>query len=136
MGKTKKTSSRRSSPSLVDELFIKMSTHQTIIKLYHFQTRLYSGHKTSDSYYSKFLELSDQFLEVAQGIYGRISLKHFNISGDTLRDSSIIAYLTKFGKYLETMEAQSITNTDLLNIRDEMLAEVNQFKYLHNIEKK
>lgn len=114
---------------VVDEWFTEFTKHQVMMKLFHFQTKKYGGHKTSDSYLSKFLDNMDKFMEVAQGIYGRVDLKHFDVCGDVVSDSSITHCLTQFGKYLEAM-TDRIKCTDLLNIRDEMLGEVNQFKYL------
>jgi hypothetical protein len=122
-------STSKRSHSEVDEWFTEFTKHQVIMKLFHFQTKAYGGHKTSDSYLSKFLENMDKFMEVAQGIYGRVDLKHFDICGNVISDSSITHCLTSFGKYLESM-TDRIKCTDLLSIRDEMLGEVNQFKYL------
>ena len=128
--KTHKRSSASKMPHcIVDEWFTEFTKHQIMMKLFHFQTKAYGGHKTSDSYLSKFLENMDKFMEVAQGIYGRVDLKHFDICGNVISDSSITHCLTSFGKYLESM-TDRIKCTDLLNIRDEMLGEVNQFKYL------
>lgn len=114
---------------MVDEWFCEFTKHQVMMKLFHFQTKAYGGHKTSDAYLSKFLDNMDKFMEVAQGIYGRVDLKHFDICGDVVSDATITHYLTKFGNYLSDM-THHIKCTDLLNIRDEMLGEVNQFKYL------
>lgn len=114
---------------MVDEFFIEFTKHQIMMKLFHFQTKLYGGHKTSDAYLSKFLDIMDKFMEVAQGIYGRVDLKHFDICGDTVTDTTITFKLTTFAKYLENL-SNHIKCTDLLNIRDEMLGEVNQLKYL------
>ena len=127
--KTHKHSASKMPHCIVDEWFTEFTKHQIMMKLFHFQTKAYGGHKTSDSYLSKFLENMDKFMEVAQGIYGRVDLKHFDICGNVISDSSITHCLTSFGKYLESM-TDLIKCTDLLNIRDEMLGEVNQFKYL------
>lgn len=117
--------------SIINDIALEFFRHQLIIKLFHFQTKKYGAHKTSDAYLSKFLKLYDDFLETAQGIYGRINIKQVNIPVQTTNDNSIISFIDKFCNYLSSFETTcNINNTDLLNIRDEILGEADQFKYL------
>jgi len=117
--------------NVLNEVVQEFFKHQLIIKLFHFQTQKYGAHKTSDKYLSKFLETYDTFLETAQGIYGRVSVKQCNLSIDTVDDTSIFQLLDAFSKFLSNIEnTHNIVNTDLLNLRDEMLGATDQFKYL------
>ena len=86
----------------LNQLAINMFNHYIAMKLYHFQTENYSAHKTSDSYIEKFLELKDRFLEVAQGIYGKINLKKYDIKGSSHNDENIFNHINGYIKYLNT----------------------------------
>ncbi len=104
--------------------------HQLTMKMYHFQTKEYAAHKTSDSYLDGFTTKLDKFMEVAQGKFGSTNLKSFDIKVETVTDKSINANIDQFAKILEKMSEDYKDHPDLLAIRDEILADVNQFKYL------
>lgn len=114
---------------LLNDLILVFFKHQFILKMYHFQTESYGAHKASDSYLDTFLDNLDKFFEIAQGIYGKLTLKKVHFNFNTLNDSNINNELNSFIDFLERMK-KNINNSDLLNIIDEMLGNVNQFKYL------
>ena len=108
-----------------------------LIKLYHWKTHSYATHKATDELYSKFNENMDKFIEVLLGKTGmRIDLT--NKKQITLYDLSnttqLINKVNSFKSYLVNLTNNKaikvMTNTDLLNIRDEMLGDMNQFLYL------
>jgi DNA-binding ferritin-like protein len=108
-----------------------------LIKLYHWKTQSYATHKATDELYSKFNENMDKFIEVLLGKTGmRIDLT--NKKQITLYDLSntpqLINKVNSFKNYLVNLTNNKaikvMTNTDLLNIRDEMLGDMNQFLYL------
>ena len=109
-----------------------------VIKIYHWKTRSFSQHKATDELYSKLNENIDHFIEVLLGKCGnRISLEHVkHISlKDFNHENQIMREMTDFKSFLIGLDDQlkhmgGMTNTDLLNIRDEILASVNQFLYL------
>ncbi len=105
-------------------------SHQIKLKLYHFQTNSYGAHKASDAYLTEFLANFDLFMEVAQGIYGKLETSELNISFETLNDNSIMNELDDFVEMLAQLSQYIVGNTDLLNIKDEMIAEANKLKYL------
>jgi hypothetical protein len=110
---------------------------QTNIKLYHWTTKSFARHKAADELVNKILELGDQFMEVYIGKHGRQTLKKpNNIKIMNLDDSSVIDYLDSSIKFLESDILKLIKkqDTDLLNIRDEMLSTINQTKYLFTLE--
>jgi hypothetical protein len=109
------------------------------VKLYHWQTHSYSRHKATDDILGKLDENIDQFVEVYMGKYGRPRM--------TPKTSTIrVANLTEVGalKFVKLciQELQGpITNslnakkdTDLLNIRDEMVGDLNQLLYLFTLK--
>jgi len=112
-----------------------------IIKMYHWKTRSYSTHKATDELYSKFNENMDKFIEVLLGKSGmRIDLT--NKKQISLHDLSslndLINKVNIFKSYLVNLTNNKaiklMTNSDLLNIRDEMLGDMNQFLYLLSLK--
>jgi len=113
-----------------------------LIKLYHWKTYSYSTHKATDDLYSKFNENMDKFIEVLLGKTGmRIDLtnkKQISLY-DLSNTSQLINKVNSFKSYLVNLTNNKaikvMTNTDLLNIRDEMLGDMNQFLYLLSFNK-
>jgi len=73
----------------------------------------------------------DQFLEVAQGIYGKISLSRYSVSGNIHNNQTINTHLNGMISYLKTKINTILSNyTELINLRDELLSDLEQLKYL------
>ncbi len=112
------------------------------IKLYHWMTLSYSRHKASDELYQKILDLSDKFMEVYIGKYGRPKMTSSANSANTIsytpmNDTNIIHYLKKTNDFLTNTILKHLhgeKDTDLLNIRDELLAAINQTIYLFTLD--
>lgn len=112
------------------------------IKLYHWQTKIYSRHKATDNLHSELSKLVDSFIETLHGI---IIYKHDNyriklsnntsISLNNLNDNEGLILLSTIKKYLESNDLKKIinNNTDLLNIKDEMLNVINKSNYLFTL---
>ena len=108
-----------------------------MIKLFHWKTHSYATHKATDELYSKFNEHMDKFTEVLLGKTGsRINL--MNVKSIPLVDlndaNQLIQKINTFKNYLVELTNNkaltSMSNTDILNIRDEILGDMNQFLYL------
>ena len=126
--KTNQNSANRIS---LNRLCMNLLNHQIVMKLYHFQTELYGAHKASDGYISKYADTLDKFLEVAQGIYGKITLKKYSLSGTAHNDENIIKHINGMITYWRTKIDDVLAEyTDLINIRDELVADAEQLKYL------
>jgi hypothetical protein len=106
------------------------------VKIYHWKTRSYATHKATDELYSKLNEHIDSFVEVLLGKTGdrvilpvhTIPLKDFSSVSDFKKE---LVLFKKFLIGLNSDKAMKImSNTDLYNIRDEILGDVNQFLYL------
>lgn len=120
------------SKSLI-EIFLQFPSQ---IKLYHWQTRSYPRHKASDDLFSGIQSLIDQFVETYQGKYQRIFLRNEGkIPVYDLTDNDIIKYIGEFKSFLQNDIFQVISenDTDLVNIRDEMLSLLNQTLYLFTL---
>lgn len=112
----------------------KLLTFQNQIKILHWQTVSYSEHKSLDDLFGDLGEHIDEFIETFMGKYGRImaqstfslSLQNYSTLAPMDLMNQMVSYLTV---ELPTMlDAQK--DTDLLNIRDEILGSVNKTKYL------
>jgi len=108
-----------------------------MVKLFHWKTHSYATHKATDELYSELNENIDKFIEVLLGKTGsRIDLMgHKSISLiDLNSQEQLKSKVESFKSYLVGLTnnkgLRSMTNTDLLNIRDEILGNMNQFLYL------
>ena len=107
------------------------------VKLYHWKTHSYSQHKATDELYSNLNKNIDSFVETMLGKNGsRINLS--KVKSIPLNDYSSLKDFEKkvdeFRTFLIEMTKDSnlniTNNSDILNIRDEILANINQFYYL------
>jgi hypothetical protein len=100
--------------------------------MYHWTTTSYSRHKATDEFGQKLLGLLDKFVEV---FIGRYKLKpnpcDITIYKQYMTDSGSENLLKQAQDYLQKMQ---IKDSDLLTIRDELLAEVNQTLYLYQLK--
>jgi len=115
-------------------IITKLLTYQNQVKILHWQTTSYSEHMSLGSLYSDLSEQIDGFVETFMGKYGRIiSQTSFNLSLENYKSMSPQNLLTDMEAYLinelPTM-LNAKTDTDLLNMRDEILGSVNKTKYL------
>jgi hypothetical protein len=108
-----------------------------MVKLYHWKTTSYATHKATDELYTNLNANIDKFIEVLLGKAGnRINL--MDKKSITLMDLNsperLRAHINSFKSYLISITnspaIKVMSNTDLLNIRDEILGNLNQFLYL------
>lgn len=119
------------------EITVKFLEILLMIKLFHWKTTSFATHKATDELYASLNTNIDNFIEVLLGKSGsrtdllnnkNIALIDLN-SQEQLKSKidSIKGYLVDLdsNKALRTM-----SNTDLFNIRDEILGNLNKFLYL------
>jgi DNA-binding ferritin-like protein len=104
------------------------------VKVYHWRTKSYAEHKATDELFSSLNENVDEFVEILLGkqVPVRLNLnkKVININDFTNREGFILLLqsytrvLIGFNEYLKG------TDSDLLNIRDEILGDINKTLYL------
>ena len=110
-------------------------------KVYHWQTQRKVGsfaqHNAFGTAYDDLTDHIDDFIEIYQGKRGAIVGKNgFTISLQNLDDNPI-TFVDEFVNYLTqhvTDALDPVADTELLNIRDEMLAILNQTKYRLNLK--
>ena len=108
-----------------------------MVKLFHWKTSSYATHKATDELYTKLNANIDSFIEILLGKSGsRIDLmSHKQIRlVDLSSQESLKREVEAFKGYLVSLNdnkaMQSMSNTDLFNIRDTILGDLNQFLYL------
>jgi DNA-binding ferritin-like protein len=131
---------RRQSTSLAafqKEIAVVFLEMLMMVKLYHWKTTSYATHKATDELYTKLNENIDSFIEILLGKSGsRIDLmsnKQIKLV-DLSNQESLKREVETFKGYLvglnDNKAIQSMSNTDLFNIRDTILGDLNQFLYL------
>ena len=113
-------------------------TARNQIKLYHWQTGIYSRHKATDEVVSKLDEHIDKYVEVYAGKYGRSRLNATTnrVELVNMSEGSIVKFVKSCITYLQTDLVRRLgdRDTDLVNIRDEMVADLNQLLYLFTLK--
>jgi hypothetical protein len=104
---------------------------QQQIRIYHWTTPIYNKHVVSGKLYENLDKLIDKFVETFLG-KNKLIAEPFTIS--VSNDINIVSILNRFKQFLMTdLELalnSGMKNTDLKNIRDEMLGVVNQSLFL------
>jgi hypothetical protein len=105
---------------------------QMNVKLYHWTTESYSNHKATNKLLENLSDLIDSFVEKYMGGHARPVLKSgSSIPIQNMSKSKYIKLLKQAQDYLRRdLEKIIAKNTELLNIRDEMLGEIDQGLYL------
>lgn len=104
------------------------------VKLYHWQTGSFARHKATDDLTATLDTLIDTFVEVYMGKYGRPTVSG-TIKLHNFSESAAKSFVAKQRGFLEKDLPRKIKkdDTDLLNIRDEILAELNKVLYLFTL---
>jgi DNA-binding ferritin-like protein len=119
------------------EVTIKFLEMLLAIKLYHWKTTSYATHKATDELYTKLNENMDSFIEILLGkTESRINL--LNQKSIKLMDMRSLEefkkYVMAFKQYLISLDNNKamrfMKNSDLYNIRDTILGDMNQLLYL------
>ena len=108
------------------------------IKLYHWQTYSYSRHKATDEVIENLDKNIDEFVEVYMGKYGRpkITTKTSSVHIGNMNEKSAVGFIKRcitilLGDLVKGLVAAR--DSDLFNIRDEILADLNQLLYLFTL---
>jgi hypothetical protein len=109
------------------------------IKLYHWQTRVYARHVATDSVVEKLDKSIDAYVEIYMGKYGRQRLtgKNTSITLQNITEAGATRLIHAAIKYLQgplTKTLNPAKDTDLMNIRDELIGDLNQLLYLFTLK--
>lgn len=105
---------------------------QQQLRIFHWQTDSYAQHKAFGSAYEELDDLVDTFVETYMGVFGRSKpTVVFQIELKPLSSPAVVnEVLLSFEEYLRDMSLDLKEFTDLLNIRDSIIGEVNKLRYL------
>jgi hypothetical protein len=111
---------------------------QLQLKINHWQTKGLARHKAFGKAHDELSDLIDEFVEISMGKYGRFvlddetnNIKLINLSEMNPKDmvSVCIDAIIEFTEDLDPKR-----DTDLLNLKDEMLGLLNKLLYLLTLE--
>lgn len=131
------TTSMQSIQKFEQEIVVKYLSLLNTVKIYHWKTQSYATHKATDELYSRLNKDIDKFVEVLLGKIGnRVDLT--KVKSIPIHDFTSLEQMKKeidnFKSYLVDLNSNKVmhimSNSDLYNIRDEILADLNQFLYL------
>jgi DNA-binding ferritin-like protein len=132
----KKCSTSNKKKSRIVAMFLEMLN---TIKLFHWKTKSYSAHKASDKLYENLGEKIDRFIEVLLGkCQTRINMVEQRVllvdiqNTDSMKEKlfEYRSFLIDINQYLNEKR-----DSDLLSIRDDILADINQTLYLLSFDK-
>lgn len=110
---------------------------QTQLKVYHWQTKGIARHEAFGKVYDELNDLTDEFVEQAMGQYGRFvlddetkNIQLFNLSESNPKDIVVTCCETLIS-FTDDIDPK---DTNLLNLRDEILGLLRKLSYLLTLE--
>lgn len=110
---------------------------QTQLKVYHWQTKGIARHESFGKVYDELNDLTDEFVEQAMGQYGRFvlddetkNIQIFNLSESNPKDIVVTCCETLIS-FTDDIDPK---DTNLLNLRDEILGLLRKLSYLLTLE--
>ena len=117
-------------PSHITKKFLELLN---MVKLYHWKTYSYAEHEATDMLYTKLSKHIDEFIEVLLGKDDSViekmekNLKMIDAKNTSDLKKRIYEYRDYFISMNKIFDKK---DSDLLNIRDEIVADLNRFLYL------
>jgi beta-xylosidase len=115
-----------------EEITLKLVQIQLQFKFLHWQTFGDAKHKAYGEIYDSMGDNIDKFVESMMGKYGRVEFdSEFSIMFQDISSLSVQSFMDGITEFLVGMTEQLDPkyDSDLLNIRDEILGDINQTKY-------
>lgn len=119
-------------------IITKLLTLVNQLKIYHWQTNSYAQHQAFGKIYDSISDLMDEYVEIFMGKYGKVKNKNgFDIKLKNIEDEDFYNFIDEFcnllvGEFVQNLDKEK--DTDLLNLRDEILSQLNKLKYLLTLE--
>lgn len=115
------------------EVILKLEEIQVQLRHLHWQTKSYAKHQAYGKVYEDMDDLIDEFAEVCMGKHGRPSfVGGYTIEGKDISEISVQEFVDETCDFLISLTEiyNPKEDSDLLNLRDEILALFNKLKYL------
>jgi hypothetical protein len=107
------------------------------IKIYHWQTHSFSQHKATDELIDALDKATDEYVEVYMGKYGRpkITSRNNTVRVQNMNEKSMIRFIKSCVDHLQGPLVKKLkpTDTDLFNLRDEILGDLHKVMYLFTL---
>lgn len=104
---------------------------QTQVKIWHWQTKIYAKHKALGKLYDFLANQLDEFTETAMGKYGRVDAIDITYNFVNVTDSGVNEAIDNcISDCVNLSRSLDKEDTDLLNLRDEIIGNLNKTKYL------
>jgi len=107
---------------------------QMELKLYHWRTFQYARHKSTDHLFERISGSIDRFVETYMGNFGKRVDCSPSIQIRVFSDKNADKLLKEFCVFLVSLTPTFEKQTDLLTIRDELLADCRQTQYLFTLQ--
>ena len=108
------------------------------IKLYHWQTHVFARHKASDDVIAALDTTIDEYVETYMGKYGRprLTARSNTVRVQNMTEKTAARFVKAAIAHLEGPLVKKLkpTDTDLVNLRDEMMGELNKILYLFTLK--
>jgi len=132
----KSNPSKRNFKKEIVTMFLKMLN---TVKLYHWRTYSYATHEATDGLYADLNKYVDEFVEVMMGkMDNRNKILNINLVNMNIHNNNndFKKEIEKYKNFLINLDPhlKSKGNSDLLNIRDEILASLNKLLYLMTLK--
>jgi len=134
---TRKNRSSGSFSAFQKEITVVFFEMLLMVKLFHWKTSSYATHKATDDLYTKLNANMDSFIEVLLGktglridLIGTKSIKLIDLSSLELFKREIESFKGYLVSLNDNSTMKRMSNTDLYNIRDTILGDLNQLLYL------
>lgn len=131
MNRLRKTQKNNKRNCMVVHKFLELLN---MVKLYHWKTHSFSQHKATDELHSKLSENIDRFVEVLMGkSKQRIQMLDAKMRlYDLDTKQELREHMLEYRDFLINLDQvfHPRRDSDLFSIRDDLLADINQFLYL------
>ena len=112
-------------------------TLSSSLKMYHWHTSSYSRHIASGTLFDDVILTTDSFMEIYFGKYGKDMMTSLDINISLMDDNAVVGLLIEAVKYLKDIVKNGLlkgSDTDLLNIRDDLIGKINITLYLFQLQ--
>ena len=107
------------------------------IKLYHWQTYSFAQHKATDELLDSLDKVIDEYVETYMGKYGRpkVTTRNNTIRVQNMSAKMMLKFIKACIAYLEGPLVKKLkpSDTDLVNLRDEMIGDLDKVLYLFTL---
>jgi DNA-binding ferritin-like protein len=118
--------------NFLESYVIELLQLRTDIKMFHWQTKSFAYHKVSDELLSSIDDLTDKLVETGSGLLNirpEVSLNVTICINNLSTKSEFASKLRKINNFLKE-PSYLMTNTEIANIRDEILGSIDKALYL------